>query len=171
MRPAAALALLAAVPLGAEGPELLEPHLVRQMEAVEAVVDREFRSADGSRPSAISAARAIFLPGYGSVFLVEVNLAPAANASPFRRSYTAREIREINLRKRAALEPLRRRMRRILLSEGPSLTHLAPDLQVALAVTLFHFPWEDRTGLPSQVVVSSVRGRLGPETALTTRHY
>ena len=168
---AALLLLLAAGSVRAEGIELLEPDLVRQMEAMERAVGRAFRSADGTKPAAVSAARAIFLPGYGAVFSVEVNLVPTANASPFRRSYTPAEVNAVNLRKRAALEPLRRGMRRILIAEGPSLTDLRPDLQVTLAVSLFHFPWEDRTGLPSQVVISATRGRLAPDTVLTTRYY
>lgn len=168
-------ALLAALLLASHGwaldLELLEPELVRQMGEVEDAVDRSFRSADGSRPAAISATRGIYLPGYGAVFSVEVNLVPLANASPFRRSYTAAEIRDINLRKRAAIEPLRRRMRQILIEEGLTLTDLSADLQVTLAVTLFHFPWEDRTSLPSQIVVGAARGRLSGNTILTTRYY
>lgn len=167
----ALILLLAVGSLGAEGFELLEPNLVRQMETMERAIDRAFRSADGTKPAAISATRAIFLPAYGAVFSIEINLAPSANPSPFRRSYTSEEVRAINLRKRAALEPLRRGMRQILIAEGPSLTDLRPDFQVTLAVSLFHFPWEDRTGLPSQVVISATRGRLSPDTVLTTRHY
>lgn len=166
-----AILLLAAASLPGQGIELLEPRLVRQMDAVERTIDRAFRSADGSRPAAISATRAIFLPGYGAVFSVEVNLVPTANPSPFRRSYTENEVQEINLRKRTALEPLREEMRALLIEQGPTLTRLPADLQVALAVSLFHFPWEDRTGLPSQVVLSTSRDRLAPEPILTTRYY
>ena len=165
------LALLLAGPLEAAEIELLEPGLMRQMEEMESAVDRSFRSADGTRPAAISATRGIYLPGYGAVFSVEVNLVPVANASPFRRSYTSEEIRALNLRKRAALEPLRQRMREILIREGSALTDLPPDLQVTLAVSLFHFPWEDRWYLPSQVVIGAPRVRLSGDTLLTTRYY
>ena len=165
------LALPLAVSLGAAEIELLEPGLMRQMEEMEGAVDRSFRSADGPRPAAISATRGIYLPGYGAVFSVEVNLVPVANASPFRRSYTSEEIRALNARKRAALEPLRQRMRKILIREGSALTDLSPDLQVTLAVSLFHFPWEDRSNLPSQVVIGAPRVRLSGGTLLTTRYY
>ena len=168
---AIALALAAAGSLGGAGVELLEPGLVAQIEAMESAIDTSFRSADGTRPAAVSATRGIHLPGYGTVFSVEVNLVPVANASPFRRSYTPAEIRDVNARKRAALEPLRRKIREILLAEGPTLTMLAPDLEVSLAVSLFHFPWEDRTDLPSQIVIGAERGRLSGDTVLTTRHY
>lgn len=167
------LALLLAGPMGAAEIELLEPSLVLQMDAMESAVDRSFRSPDGTRPAAISATRGIYLPGYGTVFSVEVNLVPMANPSPFRRSYTSEEIRDLNQRKRAALEPLRRRMREILIREGSALTDLPPDLQVTLAVSLFHFPWEDRSDLPRQVVIGAPRARLrlSGDTLLTTRHY
>lgn len=165
------LALLLAGSLGGAEIELLEPGLMRQMEEMESAVDRSFRSADGTRPAAISATRGIYLPGYGAVFSVEVNLAPVANASPFRRSYTSEEIRALNVRKRAALEPLRQRMREILIREGSALTDLPPDLQVTLAVSLFHFPWEDRSNLPSQIVIGAPRVRLSGDSLLTTRYY
>ncbi len=165
------LGLLLAGMLGAAEIELLEPSLVRQIEEMESAVDRSFRSADGTQPAAISATRGIYLPGYGAVFSVEVNLVPMANPSPFRRSYTSEEIGDLNVRKRAALEPLRRRMREILIREGPALTDLPPDLQVTLAVSLFHFPWEDRSNLPSQVVIGASRARLSGDTVLTTRYY
>jgi hypothetical protein len=168
-RPLIALAL--AGTLGAGEIELLEPSLVRQMEQMESAVDRSFRSADGTRPAAISATRGIYLPGYGAVFSVEVNLVPMANPSPFRRSYTSEEIRDLNLRKRAALGPLRSRMRDILIQEGSLLTDLPPDLQVTLAISLFHFPWEDRSNLPSQVVIGAPRVHLSGDTVLTTRYY
>ena len=168
---AALLAIVACASLTAQGLELLEPSLTQQLDAMERRVDREFRSADGSRPVATGTTRSIYLPGYGAVFSVEVNLAPTANLSPFRRSYSAEEIRELNERKQGGLEPLRRKMRQILVEHGPALTGLAPDLQVALAVTLFHFPWEDRTQLPSQIVVAARRGALAQEPILTTRHY
>ncbi len=159
------------VPLGAAGIELLEPDLVGQIEALERAVDRRFRRATDGGATAISATRGIYLPGYGVVFSIEVNLEPAANLSPFRRSYTADEIQQFNVRKRDGLEPLRRTMRMALVDLGPRLTELAPDLQVALAVSLFHFPWEDRTELPSQIVIAAARGALSGETRLTTRYY
>lgn len=165
-----AIVLLCA-PLGATGIELLEPDLVGQMEALERAVDRRFRGSTERGATAISAARGIYLPGYGVVFSIEVNLEPTANLSPFRRSYTADEIQQLNARKRKGLEPLRETMRSALLELGPRLTELAPDLQVALAVSLFHFPWEDRAELPSQIVIAAPRGALSGETSLTTRYY
>ena len=76
------LALLLAGSLGAAEIELLEPGLMRQMEEMESAVDRSFRSADGTRPAAISATRGIYLPGYGAVFSVEVNLVPVGERQP-----------------------------------------------------------------------------------------
>ena len=167
----ALVALLLAAHSGAADIELMEPGLVRQMEAMEMAVDRNFRPVAGDRPVAISSTRGIFLPGYGVVFSVEVNLVPMASPSPFRRSYTAEEVSDLNRRKREALEPLRHRMREVLLREGAALTDLAADLQVTLAVSLFHFPWEDRSDLPSQIVIGSSRAGLVDGSMLITRHY
>ncbi len=165
------IALLAAAAFGVEvSPEAAA--LSKQMTAVEKAVDRHFRSVgSGEAVAMIGTARGIYLADYGAVFSVEVNLIPMANLSPFRSAYTEEEKRQLNIRKRQRMETLEQQMRVVLMKEGSALTEVGVDQQVALAVSLFHFPWEDLTQLPSQVVMAGARGELGSRENLTTRYY
>ena len=81
-------ALLAAAAFGGEIPARTAA-LGKQIASAEKALDRHFRSAGaGTSIALIGAARGVYLPQYGAVFLIEVNLAPVANVSPFRRSYS-----------------------------------------------------------------------------------
>ena len=164
-------ALLAATAFGGEIPARTAP-LGKQIASAEKALDRHFRSAGaGTSIALIGAARGVYLPQYGAVFLVEVNLAPAANVSPFRRSYSEEEKQQLNARKRERVDDLEQTMREALLQAGAGLTEIGADERVALAVSLFHFPWEDLTQLPKQVVMTGARGELASAESLSTRYY
>ncbi len=132
-----------------------------QMQTVERAIDARFRDVSGEQPmSILGSARGVYLAGYGAVFTLEVNLAPVANISPFRQSYSEEEKRQLNVRKRQRLETLEQQARDILIAETRALTALPAGEKVALAVSLFHFAWEDLTQLPSQMVMAAVRSAL-----------
>ncbi len=164
-------ALLAAMSFGAEIPTQTAA-LGKQMASMEEALDRHFRSAGaGSSIAMIGAARSVYLPEYGALFLVEVNLAPVANVSPFRRSYSEAEKQQLNIRKRERMDELERTMREALMQESAGLTEIGEDERIALAVSLFHFPWEDLTQLPKQVVMVGARGELAAGENLIKRYY
>ncbi len=132
-----------------------------QMQAVERAIDARFRALSGQQPmTLLGSARGVYLAGYGAVFTLEVNLAPVANLSPFRQSYSEEEKSQLNVRKRQRLETLEQQARDILVAETKRLTALPVGEKVALAVSLFHFAWEDLTQLPSQMVMAAVRSVL-----------
>jgi hypothetical protein len=51
-------------------------------------------------------------------------------------------------------------MRQLLMASAASLENLPPNEQVVLAVSLFHYSWEDYSGLPSQIVMQADRQKL-----------
>ena len=63
-------------------------------------------------------------------------------------------------------------MREMLIASAVSLENLPPTEQVVLAVTLFHYSWEDSSGLPAQIVMQAERQKLlsnaTRETAIRT---
>lgn len=108
----------------------------------------------------LGSARGVYLEGYGAVFSTELNLIVSPNLSPFHQSFTKVEIARIHGQKLQRLPLLKRTMREMLVASAASLENLPPSEQVVLAVTLFHYSWEDYGGLPSQVVMQAERQKL-----------
>jgi hypothetical protein len=107
----------------------------------------------------------VHLSGYGVVFSTEVGLVTVPPLTPFNPSYTKEEISKIHQRKLAKLPQLKQAMREMLVLAAGALEGLAPDEQIVVAVTLFYFNWEDRTGLPSQVLLRAAKRDLAGKTA------
>jgi hypothetical protein len=133
-----------------------------QIADVERAIDSRFGQirTDSQPMMLLGATRGAYLDGYGAVFTVEVNLYPAAALNPFRQSYSDAEKEQLNIRKRQRLEDLEAEARAILVEETKRLTALSPGDKIALAVSLFHFNWEDLTGLPRQLVAAAARSAL-----------
>ena len=158
---AASLALACVAPAGATEVPARAVAMREQVVEVERSIDRRFRALQDGQPMALlGAARGVYLDGYGAVFTIEVNLYPSAALSPFRQSYSEEEKRQLNVRKRQRLESLESKAREILIEESAKLVGLPVGEKVALAVSLFHFAWEDLTGLPRQLVMAAARGVL-----------
>jgi hypothetical protein len=116
--------------------------------------------------------RGVYLEGYGAVFSTELNLFLTPNVSPFHQSFTNIEKARIHDRKVQRVPLLKQQMREMLMASAASLENLPPSEQVVLAVTLFHYSWEDYSGLPSQIVMQAERQKLlsnaTRETAIRT---
>jgi hypothetical protein len=101
-----------------------------------------------------------YIQGYGAIFLGEVNLAPAAGISPFHPTVSADEVRRTHEKKLQRLGAIRAAMRAMLADSARSLDSLPPDEQVALGLSLFYWKWENRDGLPAQIVMHAPRKAL-----------
>jgi hypothetical protein len=101
-----------------------------------------------------------YIQGYGAIFLGEVNLAPAAGISPFHPTVSAEEIRRTHEKKMQRMAAIRTAMRAILVDSARSLDSLPADEQVAVGLSLFYWKWENRDGLPAQIVMHAPRKAL-----------
>jgi hypothetical protein len=101
-----------------------------------------------------------YIRGYGAVFLGEVNLAPATPISPFHQTISADEIRRTHEKKSQRMGALRTAMRAMLMDSARSLDSVPPDEQVAVGLSLFYWTWENREGLPAQIVMHASRKAL-----------
>jgi hypothetical protein len=101
-----------------------------------------------------------YIQGYGAVFLGEVNLAPAAGISPFHPTVSADEVRRTHEKKVQRMAAIRTAMRAMLVDSARSLDSVPPDEQVALGLSLFYWKWENRDGLPAQIVMHAPRKAL-----------
>ncbi|MFB3776183.1 MAG: hypothetical protein ACE141_01195 [Bryobacteraceae bacterium] len=111
--------------------------------------------------------RAVYLPGYGVVLTAEVNLVTAPPVTPFRPAAAKEDAANLRRRKLAKLEVLKKAMRELMATTASSLGSLPPGEQVVVAVTLFYYSWEQRAGLPSQILMQAPKAALlggaGPE--------
>ncbi|MBI1354901.1 MAG: hypothetical protein GC160_11190 [Acidobacteria bacterium] len=133
-----------------------------QIAEVERAIDHRLSEirTDSQPIMQLGSTRGAYLDGYGAVFTLEVNLYPAAALNPFRQSYSDAEKQQLNMRKRQRLENLEAEARAILVEESAKLTALDVGEKVALAISLFHFNWEDLSGLPRQLVAAATRTAL-----------
>jgi hypothetical protein len=171
-----ALAILLAFFLaGQEAPPATHPRVTRgALASVEKNFDgRLAYTADAF--DLLGPTRGVYLEGYGAVFSTELNLIVSPNLSPFHPAFSKLEIARIHDRKGQRLPLLKQKMREMLVASAASLENLPPSEQVVLAVSLFHYSWEDYSGLPSQIVMQAERQKLlsnaTRETAIRTVEY
>ena len=108
--------------------------------------------------------RGLYLAGYGAVFTEELDLIESPHPNPFRQQIGKQEADGVHQRKLANLAALRKAMRDMWAEAAASLSNMPDNEQVVLAVRLLYQPWEDTTGLPSQVVIKGSR-RAGAAAA------
>jgi len=153
-----ALALAAALC----GSAAVEPRVSRAtMAAMEKSFDHRIRSIDVSDPfDLLGSTRGVYLEGYGAVFTAEVNLAVGPAISPFRPALTKEQIAKLRQKKLARLPLLKRQMKDALGALAASLDTVPPSEQMVLGVSLDYFSWEERAGLPGQIVMQARRQAL-----------
>jgi hypothetical protein len=151
-----AAALASAVEVDAAAGKLRD-----QIAAAEQVIDQRYQGVGSDTVmTVIGNSRGAYVEGYGVVFNVQVNIAPVGNINPFRRSYSDEEVRQINIRKRQRVETLEQRTRDLLVEISDSIPGLPANEKIAIAVSLFHFAWEDLTQLPKQMVMAAAKSIL-----------
>ena len=156
---AVALLLLCALPGGsmADGSKVNRA----MIEAMEHSLDSKLSGLWPQDPAEVlGLSQGTYIQGYGAVFLGEVNLAPAAGISPFHPTVSADEVRRTHEKKVQRMAAIRTAMRAMLVDSARSLDSVPPDEQVALGLSLFYWKWENRDGLPAQIVMHAPRKAL-----------
>ena len=110
--------------------------------------------------SILGATRAVYLDGYGVVFSTEVELSPSAAPNPFRPAFGKEEIARLKEKKKVRIAFLKESMRNILVQFAKSLKTVPPGENVALAVTIPYYRWEDTEGMPLQILMVAPRKAL-----------
>ena len=134
-----------------------QPRVTRAMlEAMEKSFDQRIVKLIVDDPiDLLGTTRGIYLEGYGAVFTAEVSLAITPRISPFRINVTKEEIEKIGEKKRRRLPVLKKAMREMLVASAASLDTLPDEEQIVVGMTLLYYSWENRSGLPSQVVMQA----------------
>jgi hypothetical protein len=132
------------------------------LKAVEAAINDRFRSGLNDPFDLLGTARGSYLPGYGAVFTVEMNLVtlPPLAFSPFSQTASPQELAALHDRKVKKLAALRDAMHDLMLTAGSTLTTLAGDERVTMEAFLFNYRWEKTAGLPHKLVMTAERRKL-----------
>jgi hypothetical protein len=153
---AVALLLLCALPGGsmADGPKVSRS----MIEAMQRSLDNKLSGLWPQDPAEVMGlSQGTYIQGYGAILLSEVNLAPTAGITPFHLTVTPDEIRRTHEKKVQRMAMVRGAMRAMLVDSARSLDSLPADEQVAVGLSLFYWKWENREGLPAQIVMHAPR--------------
>lgn len=161
---AVALLALCALPGGslADNPRADNPKMNRAMiEAMQQSMDRKLTAIWPQDPAEVlGISQGAYIQGYGAVFLGEVNTAPAPGITPFHPSVTPDEVKRTHEKKLQRLTAIRSAMRSVLMDSARSLDAVPVDEQVTVGLSLFYWKWENREGLPGQIVMHAQRKAL-----------
>lgn len=102
----------------------------------------------------------VYINGYGVVFISQVNLAPAPGITPFHQTISKDDVTRTHQKKLDRLPKLKEAMQEMLLNSAASMDTVPADDQVTLGISLFHWYWEDTTGLPAQIVMHAPKRTL-----------
>jgi hypothetical protein len=101
--------------------------------------------------------RGLYLSNFGAVFSSEISLAPLVTTNPFRLTITKKLHDDVHETKIGRLPALRTAMVEMIKQAAQGLPQMPDSQQIVVAVRLDYMSWEDRTGLPGQIVVSASR--------------
>jgi len=134
--------------------------LKAQLEAFQSIVNRDIAQTFAQPFVLLQDTKGTYLPQFGVVFHLEVNLHPLRMLNMFdRRPYTEEELQKAREAKLEKVGELKTRLSALLLEHGTKLTEVPADQNVAVVVHLFNLPSESE-GLPTQLVMETSRGAL-----------
>jgi hypothetical protein len=109
----------------------------------------------------LGSTKGTYLPEYGAVFNLEVNLYQIRVISPFDlRPHTEKELNEAYNSMMKRFETLKENLIKVMGEHGPSLEQLKPEDNLALVVHLFSVENEARRPCPSQVILKAKKSLL-----------
>ena len=120
-----------------------------------------YAKLDSAQPQPINlmgATRGLYLPGYGLVFTAELDLTLTPTAGGLlHREITPADVAAIHQRKLAQLPVLQRLMRDMIAASARQAGTMPDNERIVVAVRLWCQAFEDRTGLPSQILMTADR--------------
>jgi hypothetical protein len=101
--------------------------------------------------------RGLYLDNYGVVFTSEISLIITPTLTPFRPTITKETHDQVHQKKIARLPALRVQMLELMKQAAKEFSQIPDSQRIVVAVRLRYLNWEDRTGLPAQIVMSATR--------------
>lgn len=127
--------------------------LKSEMKVFRAVIDETMAQTFAPPFGLLEKTKGTYLPGFGLVFSLEVNLYPVRVPNPFEaRPLSAAELEKATRTKQKRIEVIKQSVPRLLADHASSLRGLGSDESVAVVVHLFDMQTEGDT-LPTQLVI------------------
>jgi hypothetical protein len=127
--------------------------LMRQMRIVQAVIDESMAQTFALPFGLLETTKGTYLPDFGVVFSLEVNLYPTRVPGPFDpRPLNKEELEKARKTKLERIGIIKDSIPRLLADHASGLRDLSPEESVAVVVHLFHFQAEGEK-LPTQLIV------------------
>jgi hypothetical protein len=101
--------------------------------------------------------RGVYLEGYGVVFTAEVSLVVTPSKSPFLQNIPKELADRVRQRKIERLPFLKAAMKEMMRTAANTFMQIPTDQKVVIAIRFLYEPWEDRTGMPSQITMTADR--------------
>lgn len=124
---------------------------------LEGKFDSSLQELGGADVQLLGGTRGLYLAGYGAVFTTELSLAYPPARTPFHYQISALEIKGLHERKLKHLPLVRQAMRDMIMASGKSLDSVPMEEQIVVSVRLLYLPYEDTSGLPSEIFMKADR--------------
>jgi len=151
--------VLCALPAGTMADK---PKVSRAMvKTMEESMDQKFQTLWPDNPvQVVGLTQGAYINGYGAVFMSELNLATGPTISPFHPNISPDEVKHIHEKKVARLAQLKATMQQMLVDSAKSMDPVPADEEFALGISFFYWTWENREGLPAQIVMHAPKKQL-----------
>lgn len=134
--------------------------LKRDIRIFSSVMDTMMHEAVVEPFGLLEKTKGAYLPGFGLVFSLEINLVQLRMRSPFDlRPVSREELEQAAKQKQQKVGPLRDQLARALADYGSNI-ELPPTDHLAVIVHLFNYPEEDQEALPSGIAAQVSRRDL-----------
>ncbi len=124
--------------------------------------NRFIRLWDDNPVAVLGPSRGVYLEGYGAVFTAEVNLVAGPPMTLFGISATPDYKARYKQIKIARIPDLKKELQKALadLATSKEMAAVPPDEQIVLVAFLSHYPWEDLSGVPAQIMMQGSKKKL-----------
>jgi hypothetical protein len=107
----------------------------------------------------IGPTRGVYLDGYGAVFTAEVNL--VMNPTSLMHAQVDKgDVTRAHILKLQRVPQLKKALSDALVATAASLDTVPNEERVTIIAFITNYPWEDVSGVPAQVMVQAVKGKL-----------
>jgi hypothetical protein len=140
------------------------PRVGRNMlAAAEKNLDNRFTRLWDDNPFVVlGPTRGVYLDGYGAVFTAEVNLVAGPVLGIMTPPRTRADIAHHKERKLNRIPELKKALQQALaeLSASTEMAAVPADQQIVLVAFLSHYPWEDLSGVPAEIMMQGSKAKL-----------